>query len=122
MSRTVDSIKAEITALQVDIEFGRYESKINGHLSHWLCHSQLIKLSTSYLCAIVKQISICSLHPEDRIEDILLICNIIDNRVNEKDRKYAIEYIKNTVASKHPYGADIKDRIREVTAFTELNF
>ena len=118
---TIESIKREIFNLHVDNDWGRSESKIWGHLRHELIHSQLVKMSTTYLCAVVKAICLDAKHPIDRIDDILLTANIIDSRHNEADRRLAINYIIDFVSAHHPYGRDIKDRIDEVTAFTSLN-
>ena len=120
-TRTVEQIKQEICYLQIEQEFIKHEKKLDGHLRHWLCHSQLVKFGTAYLCALVKNIAITAVSADDRIEDVLLITNIIDNRRNEKDRYMAINYIIDVVSSKHPYGRDIRDRIKDCTAFTSYN-
>ena len=113
--------KQQIFFYKVENDEARYEKKLDGHLKHTLLHSQLVKMDSIYLCALVKTMALTAKYGDDWIQDILMISNIIDSRSDNGDwRWYAIDYIKTCMAKYHPYGADIKDRIDDVTAFTSM--
>lgn len=96
-----------------------------GKISNLYRHNLEQRDNKLELLALVKTLCEHSCKPEDYLQDILTIANIISTdkliirtstRVIDLTEE-AIEYIKNISSSYHPYGSDIKDRIQEVCLY-----
>jgi len=96
-----------------------------GKISNLYRHNLEQRENKLELLALVKTLCEHSNKPEDYLQDILTIANIISTdkliiktRTRAMDfTAEAIEYIKNISSSYHPYGSDIKDRIEEVCLY-----
>lgn len=96
-----------------------------GKISNLYRHNLEKRDNKLELLALVKTLCEHSQNPEDYLQDILTIANIISTdklilrtRTRAMDlTKEAIEYIKNIASSYHPYGSDIKNRIEEVCQY-----
>ena len=96
-----------------------------GKISNLYRHNLEQRDNKLELLALVKTLCENSNKPEDYLQDILTIANIIStDRLIIRTRarvidltEEAIEYIKNIASSYHPYGREIKDRIQEVCLY-----
>ena len=96
-----------------------------GNISNLYRHNLEQRENKLELLGLVKTLCEHSNKPEDYLQDILTIANIISTDkliIRTRSRvidltEEAIEYIKNISSSYHPYGSEIKDRIQEVCLY-----